>query len=305
MTFNPNGVAVDPFNNELVMVNGGNNSVRVYSRTGNGDIAPLRTISGAATLLNNPEGVVISGAGPTATPTQTATATPTPTITATPTPTLAGPTALPTATGTPTATATLTATPTPTPTATITQTPGTPGPTVTATATVTATTTPGATTTPTTADLSVTKTGAPNPVSVGGVLVYTIVVTNHGPATATNVTLTDTLPASVMFQSASATQGTCSQAAGVVTCAIGTLANAASATATIQVSPQANGPLSNTVVASATQADPSPANSSSTATTTVGAAGAPVQVPTLSFPMLVLLGLALGASALALLARRI
>jgi uncharacterized repeat protein (TIGR01451 family) len=45
------------------------------------------------------------------------------------------------------------------------------------------------------ADLAVTKTGTPNPVLAGNNITYTITVTNNGPATAANVTLTDTLPA--------------------------------------------------------------------------------------------------------------
>ncbi len=43
------------------------------------------------------------------------------------------------------------------------------------------------------ADLSVVKTDSPDPVTVGNNLTYTIVVTNNGPDTATNVTLDDLL----------------------------------------------------------------------------------------------------------------
>lgn len=59
------------------------------------------------------------------------------------------------------------------------------------------------TTPPPGTDLSVTKSDAPDPVSVGKDLVYTITVKNAGPLTATGVTLTDTLPTSVSFVSAS------------------------------------------------------------------------------------------------------
>ena len=45
--------------NEIFVDNAGNNSVTVYSRTGNGNVAPLRTISGAATGLNSPEGLTV------------------------------------------------------------------------------------------------------------------------------------------------------------------------------------------------------------------------------------------------------
>ncbi|MGA8013871.1 MAG: C25 family cysteine peptidase [Candidatus Acidiferrales bacterium] len=51
------------------------------------------------------------------------------------------------------------------------------------------------------ADLALTKTGTPNPVLAGNNLTYTITVTNNGPATATNVTMQDTLPPSTSFVS--------------------------------------------------------------------------------------------------------
>ena len=44
---------------EIFVDNSGNNSVTVYSRTGGGNIAALRTISGAATGLNSPEGLAV------------------------------------------------------------------------------------------------------------------------------------------------------------------------------------------------------------------------------------------------------
>ena len=68
------------------------------------------------------------------------------------------------------------------------------------------------------ADLTLTKTDSPDPIEVGEQLTYTLVATNNGPSTSTNVTLEDVLPDSVTFVSASATSGTCSQSAGIVTC---------------------------------------------------------------------------------------
>ena len=181
--------------------------------------------------------------------------------------------------GTPSPTATTTLTPTVTP----------PGPT--ATPTLTPTVTP--TVIPGIADLSVVKTDSPDPATVGATLTYTIVVTNNGPSIATAVTVTDTLPANVAFVSASSTQGSCAQAAGIVNCALGSLANGASATVTIQVVPTASGPLNNGVVVAAAQTDPNPTNSGSTAGTTVNPGGAPSDVPVLSPLMLALLGIAL------------
>ncbi len=120
------------------------------------------------------------------------------------------------------------------------------------------------------ANLSVTKTDSPDPVNVGQNLTYTIVVANAGPSPATNVTLTDALPAGVTFVSASSTQGTCSGIT-TVTCSIGTLANGAAATATIVVNPTSPGTLTNTATVSAAEGDPNTANNSASAITVVGA----------------------------------
>jgi uncharacterized repeat protein (TIGR01451 family)/CSLREA domain-containing protein len=120
-----------------------------------------------------------------------------------------------------------------------------------------------------TSDLSITKTGSPNPVTVGGTLTYTITVNNGGPSTATNVTLADTLPASVTFGSATPSQGSCTQSGGTVTCNLGSIADGGSATVTITVTPNAAGTISNTATVSANESDPNSANNTATATTTV------------------------------------
>jgi len=120
------------------------------------------------------------------------------------------------------------------------------------------------------ADLSITLTDAPDPVAVGGTLTYTATITNNGPDAASGVAFTDTLPA-VTFVSVSATQGSCAQSLGVVSCSIGALANAASATVTMVVTPTAAGALSNTASVTATESDPSAANNSAIAATTVTA----------------------------------
>src|SRR5207244_974864 len=64
------------------------------------------------------------------------------------------------------------------------------------------------------ADLGITKSDSPDPVIAGGTLTYTLTVSNAGPSTASNVTVTDTLPPGVTFQSASGTGWSCSQASG-------------------------------------------------------------------------------------------
>ena len=95
------------------------------------------------------------------------------------------------------------------------------------------------------ADLSVTEVAAPQRVFVGQDRTYTILVTNHGPNIATDVIVTDILPAGAAFVAAGTTQRTVSESGGVVTATLGELASGEMATGTIIVRPTATGSLSN------------------------------------------------------------
>ncbi|MBX3011508.1 MAG: DUF11 domain-containing protein [Caldilineaceae bacterium] len=87
-----------------------------------------------------------------------------------------------------------------------------------------------------TTNLAVTKTASTNTAVPGDTVEYMLTVTNNGGTAATNVEAVDTLPAGLTFVSASAMNGgSCSHAAGVVTCTWASLASAASTTATIAV----------------------------------------------------------------------
>jgi collagen type XII alpha len=86
---------------------------------------------------------------------------------------------------------------------------------------------------PATADLAVTKTGSPNPVVAGAKLTYLLTVRNNGPATATDVALTDQLPPEVSLVTVTPSQGSYQEQNGVLTCNLGTLTNGASATVTV------------------------------------------------------------------------
>lgn len=79
-------------------------------------------------------------------------------------------------------------------------------------------------------DLTVSKTDNVDSVNRGQSVIYTIVVTNSGPSTATNVTVTDILPTGMTFQSA--TTGFTNNA-GTVTGSIASIASGQSATVTI------------------------------------------------------------------------
>jgi hypothetical protein len=61
----PSGVVADVANSELLVTNV-NNSVTVYARTAGGNTAPLRTLQGAATGLNNPVFLAVTNPRPAA-----------------------------------------------------------------------------------------------------------------------------------------------------------------------------------------------------------------------------------------------
>lgn len=123
-------------------------------------------------------------------------------------------------------------------------------------------------------EVTVTKSVDQAQAAIGETLVYTMVVSNIGLTDATNVQLTDTLPAGVQFQSGTTTVGgqTVSGSAGsqTATSAIGTLAPGAMATVTINalILPTATGTLTNTVNITGT-GDVNLANNSATDATTI------------------------------------
>ncbi|MBL8113437.1 MAG: VCBS repeat-containing protein, partial [Acidobacteria bacterium] len=128
---------------------------------------------------------------------------------------------------------------------------------------------------PPSANLGVTLTDSPDPVLVGGSITYTATITNAGPDTATGVTLTQLKPAGATLVSAISSQGACTPVPASVTCALGPIANAASATLTMVYT--ADGPTGSVVDTSTVAsgvADPVSGNDSATATTTVSAPAA-------------------------------
>jgi uncharacterized repeat protein (TIGR01451 family) len=85
------------------------------------------------------------------------------------------------------------------------------------------------------ADLAITKSDLSDPVLAGDNLAYLLEVTNNGPADAQSVSVTDTLPTGVSFISAIPSQGSCAPSGNVVSCDLGSLANSARASITINV----------------------------------------------------------------------
>jgi uncharacterized repeat protein (TIGR01451 family) len=123
-------------------------------------------------------------------------------------------------------------------------------------------------------DLVISKTDSADPVLVSDNFTYVLTVTNNGPDDATGVSVTDTLPAGLTYNSHIESAGTANEAGGVITWDIGDLANGASANLTISVTaPASKGLIINTATVSSHFPDPVPANNSATENTTVAAAG--------------------------------
>jgi uncharacterized repeat protein (TIGR01451 family) len=122
------------------------------------------------------------------------------------------------------------------------------------------------------ADLSVTK-SAVGTVNAGGSATSTMTVSNNGPNTAVNAQLSDVLPAGVVFVSASASAGSCSETGGTVTCAFGSLTNGASVTVTVvvQVPPNSTAAsITDLATVTSDTNDPNLRNNTAGATTQVG-----------------------------------
>ena len=117
-------------------------------------------------------------------------------------------------------------------------------------------------------DLAVLTAGTPSPVVAGNTLTYEIVVVNKGPSSATGVTLSDTLPPSVIFVSTSSSLGLC-RGTSTVTCDLGFLPAGAGALVTIAATPTHAGEITNKAVVRGDDPDPDESSNISEVVTTV------------------------------------
>jgi uncharacterized repeat protein (TIGR01451 family) len=121
-----------------------------------------------------------------------------------------------------------------------------------------------------TADLSMAISDLPDPVFVGGVITYTIIVENLGPQDAIAVELTDTLPVGLEYLSASGADWICGELGGIVTCELGLLESGVTSTLEILVKvPLSAGEIINTAQVSSSVPDPNLDNNQETETTHV------------------------------------
>ncbi len=120
------------------------------------------------------------------------------------------------------------------------------------------------------ADLEINLTDSPDPVFTSGTLSYTLSVTNHGPDTAGEVSVVDTLDPLASFSSASGDGWSCGESTGVVTCTRTGLDVGSAPDITIQVqAPAVPGALTNTVTVDASATDPDVSNNTAQENTEV------------------------------------
>jgi uncharacterized repeat protein (TIGR01451 family) len=125
-----------------------------------------------------------------------------------------------------------------------------------------------------TADLAISKTATPDPVTSGSDLTYAITITNNGPDVAESVTVTDIVPGATNFISCAATGGgVCSGAENNRAVTFASLAPGASGAITIVVKVKrsvADGAIvSNTATINSATFDPEQGNNTATTATTV------------------------------------
>ncbi|CAG0937598.1 Large cysteine-rich periplasmic protein OmcB [Thermoflexales bacterium] len=118
------------------------------------------------------------------------------------------------------------------------------------------------------ADLSISIADSSDPVISGNNLTYILSVHNAGPQSATNVLVSQALPANGVFQSATSSQGTCS-GTGPISCALGNLVAGANAqiTVVVKVNASASGQLNSTATVAASTPDPNNGNNTDTEST--------------------------------------
>lgn len=122
------------------------------------------------------------------------------------------------------------------------------------------------------ADLALTISDSPDPVTARQQLTYTLNVSNQGPASASGIALTGTLPNEDVL-SVTSSEGTCVQGkvkGGIsLSCDLGTLAGGETTTVTVVMVPARDGSLTASASVRANQPDSNAANNSATETTSV------------------------------------
>jgi large repetitive protein len=119
------------------------------------------------------------------------------------------------------------------------------------------------------ADLAVAKDGPALPVLQGTSFDYAIRVENVGASAATDVRLSDLLPAGVAYEAVRTTAGTCGENGGTIECSFGTLQPSDAATVTVTVRAVDVGSPVNTAVVTTTATESTTANNRDDAAVTI------------------------------------
>jgi uncharacterized repeat protein (TIGR01451 family) len=109
-------------------------------------------------------------------------------------------------------------------------------------------------------DLSVTKTSNCDRFEVNRIITYIINVKNNGPSKASGVVLMDVLAPSVIFDSIVLSQGYFALEEGCIICYLGSINDGDGVTVTLNVIPQKNCPIINSVFVIGNEFDPNKEN---------------------------------------------
>jgi uncharacterized delta-60 repeat protein/uncharacterized repeat protein (TIGR01451 family) len=126
----------------------------------------------------------------------------------------------------------------------------------------------GGGTPPTPVDLAITQSSNLDPASQGKDVMFTLLVSNHGATSASNVTVTNPIAGGATYVWAS--QG-CSNGSGTVTCTASSLATGASVQFQVVLRPSAAGSMSNTATVASTEPESNAADNSTSLTIAVNA----------------------------------
>ncbi len=129
---------------------------------------------------------------------------------------------------------------------------------------------------PPNADLSVSILSNPTGIVTGDSFIYVIRVDNNGPSTATDVALTDVLPANISFDSAVPTQGSCNGTT-TISCDFGNIDPSSFAAVNLFVTGAAEGIADNTVNVTSSSLDLDIGNNTASTTTAVGTSTSVIQ----------------------------
>jgi uncharacterized repeat protein (TIGR01451 family) len=120
-------------------------------------------------------------------------------------------------------------------------------------------------------DLAVSTQASTNNVAVGSLVGFTSTLVNHGPSAATDVVLSNGLPAGTTLVAATPTSGTCVLEGGNIVCRMGTLLSNATAGVTVTLRAGKSGLLQNVVSVSSSVRETAPSNNTAQASLDVAA----------------------------------